>query len=227
MKTDPASPTPPRRPRGRPRSFDRDAALDAAMEVFWSKGFETASLHDLTRAMGINPPSLYATFGDKEGLFLEAVKRYETRLGESCPYCDEPTARASVEKLLRDMASQFTEPGHPRGCLMVMASTTSNASSKRMQAAIAERRAAARARMKTRVAQGICDGELPPGTDVTALANFYMAVIAGMALQSRDGASRKALLSMVETAMRAWPSGGGSPAAKRRKPNRKASAVRA
>ena len=205
MKSDAPAPATPRRPRGRPRSFDRDAALDAAMEVFWNKGFEAASLADLTAAMGINPPSLYAAFGDKEGLFLEAVSRYESRRDEHCPYCEEPTARGSVEKLLTDMAVQFTSSANPRGCLMVLASTTSNASSETLQKAIAARRAEARARMKARMDRGVKDGELPPDTDVNALTNFYMAVLAGMSLQARDGASRKAMLATVETAMRAWP----------------------
>ena len=211
-KESPDKPVKVRRPRGRPRSFDRDAALDAALEVFWAKGFEAASLNDLTTAMGINPPSLYAAFGDKEGLFLEAVKRYEARQGESCPFDEEPTARASIEKLLRELACEFTESCHPRGCMMVMASATSTTSSTRLQHEIAERRGAARARLKERIERGVKAGELPRGTDASALANFYMAVIAGMSLQARDGASRKSLLAMVDAAMRAWPEAPKAPA---------------
>src|SRR6476661_2036032 len=86
-----------RKPRGRPRSFDRDAALAAAMDVFWEKGFEATSITDLTEAMGINPPSLYSAFGDKEKLFLEAIEAYQQRRGDSCPYADQPTARGAVE----------------------------------------------------------------------------------------------------------------------------------
>ena len=194
-----------RKPRGRPRSFDREAALDAAMEVFWNKGFEGASLNDLTGAMGINPPSLYATFKDKEGLFIEAIQRYEARQGEACPYCEEPTARDSVEKLLTKMAFEFTESCQPRGCMMVMASATSSASSTRLRKWIAERRSMGIARLEARIEKGVREGELPRGTDVEALANFYMAVITGMSMQARDGASRKTLLAMAETAMRAWP----------------------
>src|SRR5688500_13596233 len=85
-----AAPAKPARPRGRPRSFDRDTALGQAMEVFWAKGYEGTSISDLTEAMGINPPSLYAAFGDKERLFLEAIDRYQVARGASCPYCDEP-----------------------------------------------------------------------------------------------------------------------------------------
>jgi AcrR family transcriptional regulator len=116
----PAKGKAPRKPRGRPRSFDRDHALEQAMEVFWKKGFEGASISDLTEAMGINPPSLYAAFGDKEKLFLESIERYTSRRGESCPYCDEATARGAVEKLLLYMADELTSAEHPRGCMMMM-----------------------------------------------------------------------------------------------------------
>ena len=206
MKKD--SPPPPakaRRPRGRPRSFDRDAALDAAMEVFWNKGFEAASLNDLTKAMGINPPSLYATFGDKEKLFLEAIERYGKRLGESCPYACEPTTRGAIERLLTDLASEYTESCHPRGCMMVMAATTSTSTSPRLKQALSKQREEGKQRLRDRIQQGVTNGELPPDTDATALANFYSAIIAGMSLQARDGASRKTLLAMADTAMRAWP----------------------
>jgi AcrR family transcriptional regulator len=214
MKKDSApQPAKPKRPRGRPRSFDREAALDSAMEVFWNKGFEAASLNDLTKAMGINPPSLYAAFGDKEKLFLEAIERYEARIGESCPYACEPTARASVERLLGDLAEEFTDSGHPRGCMIVMAAATATGTSAHFQQALAKQRDEGRARLRQRIQQGIKDGDLPPDADATALANFYSAIIAGMSMQARDGASRKTLLAMVETAMRAWPE---SPAAVKR-----------
>ncbi len=211
MKKDPDGLPKAPRPRGRPRSFDREAALEAAMEVFWNKGFEGASLNDLTEAMGISPPSLYAAFGDKEGLFLEAVERYRKMIGDACPYSDEPTAREAVHKLLHDLACTYTSRCNPRGCLIVMASTTSGASSPRMQQLLAEQRANGRARLKARIERGIREGDLPADTDVAALTNFYAAVIAGMSLQSRDGASRKALLATVEAAMRAWPEAPAAP----------------
>jgi AcrR family transcriptional regulator len=203
----PSAPVParPRRPRGRPREFDREAALDAAMEVFWNKGFEGASLADLTAAMDINPPSLYAAFGDKESLFLEAVERYQKRGRDSCPYADEPTARGATERLLTHAAHEFTNPRHPRGCLMMMAAATSSTSSRRLQALLADKRAEARSMIKTRLERGIAEGELPADVDAAGLAMFYASVLAGMAMQARDGASRKTLLMTVEAAMRAWP----------------------
>jgi len=207
MKTNSAPPAKVRRPRGRPRSFDRDAALDAAMQVFWAKGFEAASLSDLTKAMGINPPSLYATFGDKEKLFLEASERYMANIWAACPYTCEPTARGAVERLLTDLAEEFTDSGHPRGCMIVMAAATATGTSAHFQQALARQRDEGKARLRQRIQQGIKDGDLPADADATVLANFYSAIIAGMSMQAREGASRKTLLGMVETAMRAWPQG--------------------
>ena len=175
------------------------------MEVFWKQGFEGASLHDLTDAMGINPPSLYAAFGDKEHLFLEAVERYEAKQGDECPYADAPTAEEAIEKLLTYAATEFTRACNPRGCLMVMAATTSSASSAQLQSALARHRAAARTYLKARIDRGLAEGELPQGTDTGALADFYHAIVAGMSLQARDGASRKRLMAMVKAAMHAWP----------------------
>ena len=213
MKKVETPPTPPpagapRRPRGRPRSFDRDQALDRAMDVFWSKGFEAASLSDLTKAMGINPPSLYAAFGDKEGLFIESVRRYYAHVQEECSGGDELGTREWMETFLSELAKVFTDTSHPRGCLGVMAMTTALESSPRMQAFLMEKRAASKARMRARIQKGIDAGELAADADATALTNFYSAVIGGMGLQAREGSSRKALLAMVETAMRAWPGGG-------------------
>ena len=200
-----APPAVPRKQRGRPRGFDREQALESAMEVFWKKGFESTSLADLTEAMGINPPSLYAAFGDKEQLFLEAVERYATRRGETCLYCEEPTARSAVEKLLTYMAAELTSSEHPRGCMMVMAAATSAGSSQKLQAALTARRMAGRARLKARIEHGIKEGDVPAGTDAGALADFYSTIMTGMSLRARDGATRKSLMGTVETAMRAWP----------------------
>ena len=196
---------PARKPRGRPRSFDRDEALDRAMDVFWEKGFEAASLADLTKAMGINPPSLYAAFGDKEHLFLEAVERYVSRRDESCDYCGEPTARESIRTLLTYVAEEMSNPSHPHGCLMMMAMTTTAAASPQLQAALAKLRASSRSRLRDRIARGIEEGELPRGTDASALAAFYGTVLAGMAAMAHEGATRKMLLATVEAAMRSWP----------------------
>jgi AcrR family transcriptional regulator len=196
---------PARKPRGRPRSFDREAALAAAMEVFRSKGFEGTSISDLTDVMGINPPSLYAAFGDKENLFLEAIERYSKDNGDSCPYCAEPTARGAIEKYLSFAAHEFTEDPECRGCLLTMAATTSTNTSARLQKLIAQKRASAREGIRDRIKRGIQDGDVPAGTDASALADFYVTILNGMSLQAREGASRKALLAVVEHAMSVFP----------------------
>jgi AcrR family transcriptional regulator len=208
---------PQRRPRGRPRAFDRDQALARAMQVFWSKGYEAASLADLTKAMDINPPSLYAAFGDKEGLFIEAVRRYHENVRMSCPYAGEPTARRAVERLLTELATLFTDRSHPAGCLSVMAMVTSGTTSARLHKMVSDERAMAKARLRERIQRGVQEGDVAPDTDVNALTDFYSAVINGMSLQAREGASRKAVLAMVETAMRAWPPEAKRPARRREK----------
>ena len=204
-KAGPRTEPPARRPRGRPRSFDRDAALAAAMEVFWGKGFEATSVSDLCEAMGLNPPSLYSAFGDKERLFVEAVERYASRNRQSCPYGDEPTARGAVERLLSFAAHQFTESTHPRGCLMMMASTTATNGSDALQKLIAGKRSAARESLRARLRRGIEEGDVPPDADVGALTDFYFTILTGMALQAREGVARKSLLATVEQAMSLFP----------------------
>jgi len=211
MKRVPSTPK-PRKPRGRPRSFDRETALERAMEVFWAKGYEGTSISDLTEAMGINPPSLYAAFGDKEALFLAAIERYEQ--SRSCPYADEPTAKGAIERLLTYMAQELACPDHPRGCLMVMAASTTSAAP-RLQAKIAERRAEGRARLKARIERGIAEGDVPADTDANGLADFYATIIKGMSLSARDGSNRKNLMATVERAMSVFPD-------VRRAPGRKA-----
>lgn len=196
---------PAHKPRGRPRSFDRDAALAAALDVFWEKGFEAASISDLTQAMGINPPSLYAAFGDKEALFLAAVESYLGARRDSCPYYAEPTARKAIERLLTYMAHELTESCHPLGCMMMMASATAGSASPALQKTLAEHRAWGRERLRLRIRKGIADGDVPAGADAGALADFYSTILTGMSMQARDGTTRKSLLATVERAMQLFP----------------------
>jgi AcrR family transcriptional regulator len=194
------------RTRGRPRSFDREQALERAMEVFWRHGFEATSISDLTAAMNINPPSLYAAFGDKERLFLEAVERYGCRGPSAQAILDDaPSAHAAVERLLQAAAREFTNRAHPPGCMVISAATNCSAGSAHIQAALAKLRRESEASLKARIERGIAAGELPARTHGAALARFYVTVLEGMSVQARDGASRKSLLATAETAMRAWP----------------------
>lgn len=201
------TPKAPPKPRGRPLSFDRDAALEQAMHVFWERGYEAASIADLTAAMGITPPSLYAAFGDKEKLFLEAIERYAMGPGSAGPRAlkEEPTARCAIERWLHESADELTRSCHPKGCMVVMATTNCSVAAERVQGALAKRRAAAVANLKSRIQHGIDNGELPADTDAKALSNFYSTVYQGMSMQAKDGATRANLLATVDAAMRAWP----------------------
>ena len=197
----------PRKPRGRPLSFDRDAALETAMHVFWERGYEAASIADLTSAMGITPPSLYTAFGDKEHLFLETIERYALNFGSAGTRAlrEETTARGAIERWLLESARELTEPCHPKGCMVVMAATNCSAAAERVQDALLLRRTEALADVRRRIQGDIDMGQLPADTDAAELASFYGAVYQGMSMQAKDGATRDGLLRTVKTAMRAWP----------------------
>lgn len=207
MKCDQAKPAAPAKPRGRPLSFDRERALEQAMHVFWQRGYEAASISELTTAMGITAPSLYTAFGDKERLFLEAIERYATGPGGGYPRAleEEPTAYGAIKRCLEEAAEELTRPCHPKGCMVVMAATNCSEASAHIQAALAKRRAASASGIRCRIECGIANGELPAGTDAEALANFYTTVFQGMSMQATDGATRENLLATAAAAMRAWP----------------------
>ncbi|WP_397452984.1 TetR/AcrR family transcriptional regulator [Pseudomonas sp. NA-150] len=198
----------PQTPRktGRPLSFDRALALDAAMRVFWSRGYEAASISDLIAAMGITPPSLYTAFGDKQRLFLEAVHRYQNRPGLDLHSAldNAPTARDAVRLVLFAAAVQQTRSDLPQGCLLMSAAVTSPPANEVHQA-IVQLRQSVETSLKARIQRGIDEGELPAGSDAAALAGFYLTVIQGMSVQARDGAGRDKLQSVAEAALRAWP----------------------
>ena len=202
-----SSAKPARKPRGRPLSFDRDAALETAMHVFWERGYEAASISDLTSAMGITPPSLYTAFGDKEQLFLEAIERYALGYGSAGARAldEEPTARGAIERWLLEAANELTQPCHPKGCMVVMAATNCSAAAERVQDALLLRRTEAIANVGRRIQGGIDGGELPPDTDAKDLANFYATIYQGMSMQAKDGATHESLMATVRTAMRSWP----------------------
>lgn len=192
--------------RGRPRAFDPDVALRRAMEVFWEHGYEGASMAELTRAMGINSPSLYATFGSKEQLFKSAVELYGAGVGAVTFAALEgkPTARDAVAAMLFDNVTAFTEPGHPRGCMVVLAANNCTPQNESVRRYLAGLRARVLSAVKRRLDEGVRAGELPAGTDTAALALFYVTVHSGLSIQARDGHSRKRLRAAAETAMSAW-----------------------
>ncbi|MEU7063341.1 TetR/AcrR family transcriptional regulator [Streptomyces sp. NPDC046161] len=191
--------------RGRPRSFDRDAALDMALRVFWERGYEATSIADLTRELGIGAPSLYAAFGDKRTLFEEVVTAYGGRYGgfAAVALAEEPTAAAAVRRVLREAADIYTDPAHPKGCMVISAAI--NTTSDEVAEALRERRNENLATFESRIAADVATGALPVDTDARALARYVGAVLQGMSQQARDGAGREELEAVAETAMRAWP----------------------
>jgi AcrR family transcriptional regulator len=191
---------------GRPRTFDKQEALDRALEVFWRKGYEGATLCDLTEAMGINPPSLYAAFGNKEGLFRQALDRYwDLQAASRDEALNAPTARKVAERLLRGTAKFLADPCHPKGCLAVHGALASGADAECIRQELAARRAANQARIRDRFRRAKKDGDLPREADPAGLARYLSTVIEGMAVQAASGATRKDLERVAEMALRAFP----------------------
>lgn len=192
--------------RGRPRNFDRAEALHKAMEVFWSKGYDGASLTDLTEAMGINSPSLYGAFGSKEGLFREAVALYRDGEGGSTrrALLEASSAREGIQAMLQAAADRFTAPGVPPGCMVVLGGPSGSANHESVGGFLCENRRDMQSRILARLTAGVAQGELPAGIDLKGLAAFYTTVLHGMSIQARDGASRKTLQAVARQAMYGW-----------------------
>lgn len=191
--------------RGRPRSFDRDAALDAAVLLFWRQGYDATSMAELCHVMGINSPSLYAAFGGKETLYAEALERYAAVHAPAIwnPLDAGGTAQESVEGLLMASAARLPGAGQPGGCMMTLAAVSEGVSA-RLCGMLRDSRAKGLRRVAARLARGVAEGDLPPAADTAAMARFYLGIQQGMSVQARDGASRAELESVARAAMAAW-----------------------
>lgn len=193
-------------PIGRPRGFDVDQALDRALRVFWRKGYEGASLLDLTKAMRINRPSLYAAFGNKEALFRKVLDRYvEGPAGYVREALEEPTARAVAERLLSGAIDLVTDPRNPRGCLMVQGALACGEEAEPVRRELIARRMAGEVAVRQRFERALAEGDLPADADAADLARYVLTVIRGMAVQAAGGVSREELRRVAELALRAWP----------------------
>ncbi len=191
---------------GRPRTFDEDVALDRAMEVFWEKGYEGSSLPDLTAAMGMNRPSLYAVFGNKEALFRRALERYQATRMEYCESAlDAPTAREVVERLLRGSADAQTRPDSPHGCLGTSGALACGDEARPLRDELVARRSAREERLRCRLVRAKEEGDLPADADPAQLAGFVITMLQGIAVQAAGGAARSQLYRTIDLVMASWP----------------------
>lgn len=192
--------------KGRPREFCVEQALAAALRVFWSKGYEGASLTDLTDAMGITRPSLYAAFGNKEALFRKALDLYEReKLEYTRAALQQPTARAVAEHIMRGALEAQTGNSEPHGCLGVISSMACGAEAESIKAEVVARRASSHRAVVERFERAKAEGDLPAHVDVEGLTSYLFAILQGMAVQAGSGASREELGRLVETSLMVWP----------------------
>ncbi|QIG42666.1 TetR/AcrR family transcriptional regulator [Nocardioides anomalus] len=179
---------------GRPRSFDRDTALAAAVEQFWREGYDASSVATLTAAMGISPPSLYAAFGDKQALFEEASQAYAQRMLDGLDRALAlQTTREAVQRVLEDTARAHTDRATPPGCLALT------------EPRLAGQRDEVRRRLQARLDQGVSEGDLPAGTRTDELAAYLVAVLRGMSGCARDGGAAPEVRAIARSALAALP----------------------
>src|SRR5215472_16072760 len=193
-----------RRGRGRPRGFEEDEALDRAARVFWEHGYDGASMSELTSAMGINKPSLYAVFGSKEELFRRALARYQDTYGAFAPATlEQPTAYAVIETYLHAAVDALTSGGHPPGCLSIQGGLSCSPANRGISEFLADYRAASESALADRLARAAKEGDLAPGTDTAALARFVVTLSQGLAVHSAAGVGSEDLHASVDIALRA------------------------
>ena len=194
-------------PSGRVRQFDSNVALDRALDVFWARGYEGATLPELTRAMGINRPSLYAAFGNKEQLFRKALDRYQsgplTFLTEAL---NKPTGRAAAEAIFSGFIRMQRNRVKGRGCLIVAGALASGEKAETVRQELAQLRQSIVAVFRKRFERAVENGDLPKGTDCATLGRYVATVLGGLAVQAASETPEKESRLVAAMAMRAWPS---------------------
>lgn len=193
-------------PSGRPREFDVDKALDRALQVFWRRGYEGASLPVFTKAMRISRPSLYAAFGSKEGLFRQAIDRYvDGPAAATQEALNEPTARRVVERLFAASVELITDARNPRGCFLVQGALACGETADCLRREMAARRDALVVALRERFERAVSERDLPADANPADLARFVATVLHGMSVQAASGAKRDELERVAAIALEAWP----------------------
>jgi AcrR family transcriptional regulator len=184
---------------GRPREFDRDAALVSARDLFWERGYEGVSMSDLTERLGLASARIYAAFGSKEELFREAITQYEAHEGGFADraLAEEPTAIRAMERMFREGIELYTRRQGPRGCMIVSSATNCTDQNERVREWLSYRRQTRTASIVKRVQEAVETGELHERTNADALGDLYAATLHGISIQARDGVTRKRLLATV------------------------------
>ena len=216
MAVAPTNAEPSSRPRGRQPTFDRDEALDTALDLFWRHGYEGVSIADLTKAMGIAAASLYHAFGSKADLYREVLRRYGS--GGSIgleEIAGAPSSYEAVRRMLDGGIAAVTRPGKPLGCMVSSGMLMTSAENAGLAAELKAIRTASRKALQRRIARDIEDGILPATTDAAALARFFATVLQGLSVQALDGATATELRLVAASALQVWPS---APPPKTRRP---------
>jgi len=204
--------------KGRPRSFDEEQAIDSAMRVFWEKSYEGATMADLTEATGLNRSSIHAAFGSKEGLFLKVVERYwEGPMSHIPKALAEPTLRRVVEALIRGMVNFLSTPGNPKGCLAVHGALVCGTNGERVMQFMAEWRKTTVSMIKQRIQQAQRKGELRAEVNAADYARYIAAMMAGLVVQSLNGANRAELTRLADMALQFLERSSFDPGAREKK----------
>jgi AcrR family transcriptional regulator len=193
-------------PRGRPRAFDCDEALDAAMRVFWKKGYDGTSMSDLEEAMGINRPSVYSAFGNKQTLFLKTMERYSRYNGSRVAEClASGSARQGMERLLRLAVEVYTDPANPGGCFSTLGTLSCSSMPTDLKGHLSRARRAFELTLRHRFDRAVDEGDLSRNIATGDLAMFYGVVFQGLSVRAKAGGTREELLRVVKMAMEKWP----------------------
>ena len=192
--------------RGRPRVFDMDEALEKALTIFWTRGYEGASIAELTETLGINKPSLYAAFGNKEELFYKALLKYASGpVAFVSDVLNEPTARKVAERFLGTAAEFLTDPQHPKGCLIVQGALSSGESAEIVRNILIKFRKSYESKLEERFTKAIADGDLSGHASPKCLAKYLATLHQGMSVQATSGATKDELLGIADIALKVWP----------------------